>query len=52
MAATALGNLPSQRVLEANGFVRNGIGHDDDEGETIVWGLETPGPARRDPTAP
>ena len=39
-AETALGNLPSQRVLEANGFVRTGRGMDDDEGETIVWRLD------------
>ena len=39
-AETALANLPSQRVLEANGFVQTGRGMDDDEGETIVWRLE------------
>ena len=39
-AETALANLPSQRVLEANGFVQTGRSTDDDEGETIVWGLE------------
>jgi len=38
-AETALGNLPSQRVLEANGFVQAGRGMDDDEGATIVWRL-------------
>ena len=41
-AETALANEPSQRVLAANGFVRAGRGHDDDEGETIVWRLATP----------
>ena len=39
-AETALANLPSQRVLEANGFTQVGSGMDDDEGETIVWRLE------------
>jgi RimJ/RimL family protein N-acetyltransferase len=39
-AETALANLPSQRVLEANGFVQTGRGMDDEEGETIVWRLE------------
>jgi RimJ/RimL family protein N-acetyltransferase len=45
VAETAVGNLPSQRALETNGFVRIGTGYDDDEGETIVWSLETAGPA-------
>jgi RimJ/RimL family protein N-acetyltransferase len=39
-AETALANQPSQRVLEANGFVQAGRSHDADEGETIVWRLE------------
>lgn len=39
-ADTALANLPSQRVLEANGFRQTGRGMDDDEGETIVWRLD------------
>lgn len=38
-AETAVDNLPSQRVLEANGFHRTGRSHDVDEGEMIVWGL-------------
>ena len=38
-AETALANVPSQRVLEANGFMQIGRGMDDDEGETIVWRL-------------
>lgn len=42
VAETALANLPSQRVLEANGFARVGRSHDDEEGEMIVWRLETP----------
>ena len=37
---TALANLPSQQVLDANGFADVGRGMDDDEGETIVWRLE------------
>jgi RimJ/RimL family protein N-acetyltransferase len=40
VAETALANLPSQRVLAANGFTDAGRGQDDDEGETIVWRLE------------
>ncbi|HEY3798564.1 MAG TPA: GNAT family N-acetyltransferase [Caulobacteraceae bacterium] len=40
IAETALANLPSQRVLEANGFAQVGRSHDDEEGEMIVWRLE------------
>jgi RimJ/RimL family protein N-acetyltransferase len=40
VAETALANLPSQRVLETNGFERSGRSHDDEEGEMIVWRLE------------
>jgi len=40
-AETALANLASQRVLEANAFARAGRSHDRDEGEVIVWRLET-----------
>jgi RimJ/RimL family protein N-acetyltransferase len=40
IAETALANLPSQRVLQANGFTDVGRGMDDEEGETIVWRLE------------
>ena len=40
VAETALANLPSQKVLLANGFADVGRGMDDDEGETIVWRLE------------
>jgi RimJ/RimL family protein N-acetyltransferase len=39
-AQTALSNRPSQRVLEVNGFEAVGKGHDEDEGETIVWRLK------------
>jgi len=39
-AQTALNNRPSQRVLELNGFEAVGKGHDEDEGETIVWRLK------------
>jgi RimJ/RimL family protein N-acetyltransferase len=39
-AETALTNRPSQRVLEANGFIQTGRGMDDEEGETILWRLE------------
>jgi RimJ/RimL family protein N-acetyltransferase len=40
VAETAVGNLPSQRVLEANGFAKTGTSVDADEGEAIVWTLE------------
>jgi RimJ/RimL family protein N-acetyltransferase len=40
VAETALANLPSQKVLTANGFADVGRSMDDDEGETIVWRLE------------
>ena len=40
-AETALANLASQRVVEANGFTKVGRSHDRDEGEMIVWRLET-----------
>jgi RimJ/RimL family protein N-acetyltransferase len=43
-AQTAVGNLPSQRVLELNGFEAIGKGQDEDEGETIIWRLKTAGP--------
>jgi RimJ/RimL family protein N-acetyltransferase len=39
-AETAVANLPSQRVLETNGFRQTGRNTDDDEGEMIVWRLE------------
>jgi RimJ/RimL family protein N-acetyltransferase len=41
IAETALANLPSQRVLEANGFSQVGRSVDADEGEMIVWRRET-----------
>jgi RimJ/RimL family protein N-acetyltransferase len=40
VAETALANLPSQKVLAANGFADVGRSLDDDEGEMIVWRLE------------
>jgi RimJ/RimL family protein N-acetyltransferase len=40
VAETAIANLPSQKVLAANGFAPAGHGMDEDEGETIVWRLE------------
>ena len=40
VAETALANLPSQRVLEVNGFAKTGTSVDADEGEMIVWTLE------------
>ncbi len=36
-AATAVGNVASQRALEHNGFVRAGASHDPDDGEMILW---------------
>jgi RimJ/RimL family protein N-acetyltransferase len=49
VAETALANLPSQRVLAANGFADVGRSMDDDEGEMIVWRLELCPPARTKP---
>ena len=40
VAETAVGNRPSQRVLEANGFAKTGTSVDADEGDMIVWSLE------------
>ena len=36
-AETSVTNLPSQRVLEENGFVKVGKRIDDDDGEVFVW---------------
>jgi RimJ/RimL family protein N-acetyltransferase len=43
VAETALTNLPSQKVLTANGFADVGRNVDADEGEMIVWRLELSG---------
>jgi RimJ/RimL family protein N-acetyltransferase len=48
-AETALANLPSQRVLAANGFFQVGRNTDDDEGEMIVWRHELWPPQPVDP---
>ena len=37
VAATAVANVVSQRVLERNGFVRTGTSYDEDDGELIWW---------------
>lgn len=37
VAETATGNLPSQRVLQKNGFARIGTAIDPDDGEIIRW---------------
>ena len=37
VAATAIANVVSQRVLERNGFVRSGTTYDEDDGELIWW---------------
>ncbi|MGA0602502.1 GNAT family N-acetyltransferase [Caulobacter sp. KR2-114] len=39
-AETAAANQPSQRVLQASGFVADGRGWDDDEGEMLKWRLD------------
>ena len=39
-AATATGNIASQRVLVANSFARTGMAHDDDHGELICWRID------------
>jgi RimJ/RimL family protein N-acetyltransferase len=36
-AETSIGNLPSQRVLETNGFIRAGTRMDAEDGELICW---------------
>lgn len=36
-AETAIDNLPSQKVLAANGFVRVGRRHDAEDGELVLW---------------
>ncbi|HZZ36539.1 MAG TPA: GNAT family N-acetyltransferase [Caulobacteraceae bacterium] len=42
VAETATTNVPSQRVVEANGFTMAGRGADPDDGEMMVWRLELP----------
>jgi RimJ/RimL family protein N-acetyltransferase len=42
-AQTALANLPSQRALEANGFAKVGTAHDPEDGDLLVWRLDTSG---------
>jgi RimJ/RimL family protein N-acetyltransferase len=37
VAATAIANVVSQRVLERNGFARTGTTYDPDDGELIWW---------------
>ena len=39
-AETAVGKMASQRVLAGQGFFKVGRGHDDEEGEMILWRLE------------
>jgi RimJ/RimL family protein N-acetyltransferase len=39
-AETAIDNVPSQRVLEANGFVRSGERTDEEDGELACWRVE------------
>lgn len=39
-AETAAANLPSQRVLEANGFSRCGTRTDAEDGEVVCWRLD------------
>lgn len=36
-AETSVNNIASQRVLEANGFVRTGVRNDPEDGELICW---------------
>jgi len=36
-AHTALSNYPSQRVLEKNGFIKEGSKIDSDDGEVLIW---------------
>ncbi len=39
-AETSLQNLPSQRVLQRNGFARIGTRHDDEDGDLIIWAID------------
>jgi RimJ/RimL family protein N-acetyltransferase len=39
-AETAVGNTPSQRVLEHNGFARVGLRNDPEDGELIRWRVD------------
>ena len=41
MAETSVKNLPSQRVLQRNGFARIGHRVDDEDGELICWSAAT-----------
>jgi RimJ/RimL family protein N-acetyltransferase len=41
-AETSLTNIPSQRVLQNNGFERVGERVDDEDGELICWRADTP----------
>jgi RimJ/RimL family protein N-acetyltransferase len=36
-AETSVANIPSQRVLEENGFAKTGTRIDDEDGEVFVW---------------
>ncbi len=40
-AETSIQNLPSQRVLERNGFAQTGERTDDEDGELICWSAAT-----------
>ena len=40
-AETNVDNIPSQRVLERNGFVNVGTRTDDEDGELICWQIST-----------
>ena len=37
VAGTAVANIPSQRVLEENGFVKTGTRHDEEDGDLFMW---------------
>jgi RimJ/RimL family protein N-acetyltransferase len=39
-AETSIHNVPSQRVLEANGFARTGERTDEEDGELFCWRVE------------
>jgi RimJ/RimL family protein N-acetyltransferase len=38
-AETAISNIPSQKILESNGFTRIGTRHDADDGDLYCWHL-------------
>ena len=40
-AETSVGNLPSQRTLDCNGFQQSGTRSDEEDGDLICWAVST-----------